>query len=199
MSELNAAFTEALVARTARYIVTITLWMAFSAPVVSGGEPDATVAWFHEMRIGILAHDVDNLWSGTSVESGFDFNAEIIFARPTLAILKGDIRPNLGASINSQGYTSKLYGGFLWEIEGRTGIFFDTGLGLAVHNGELRTDKDDRKQLGSRVLFRVPIEFGYSFNDHHRIVITFDHVSNAYLASPNEGMDTLGLRYSYRF
>jgi hypothetical protein len=27
----------------------------------------------------------------------------------------------------------------------------------------------------------------------------FDHISNAYLASPNEGMDTLGVRYGYQF
>jgi lipid A 3-O-deacylase len=29
--------------------------------------------------------------------------------------------------------------------------------------------------------------------------ILFDHVSNAYLANPNEGMDTLGIVYGYRF
>jgi hypothetical protein len=27
----------------------------------------------------------------------------------------------------------------------------------------------------------------------------FDHVSNAYLASPNEGMDTVGVRYGFQF
>ena len=179
--------------------MTASLWLAISASAAMGDEPEKIAAWLHEMRFGILAHDVDKLWSGTSVESGIDFNTEVIFAHPSLAILKGDIRPNIGVSINSQGDTSKLYAGFLWEIEGRTGLFFDTGLGLALHNGELNSDKSDRKQLGSRVLFRIPIEFGYSFNDHHRIVVTFDHVSNAYLASPNEGLDTLGLRYCYRF
>jgi hypothetical protein len=27
----------------------------------------------------------------------------------------------------------------------------------------------------------------------------FDHVSNAYLAEPNDGLDTIGIRYIYRF
>ena len=199
MSDVKANFTDTLWAKTVRAILTASVWMAVWSSAAMGDEPNSAFAWLHEMRFGILAHDVDNLWSGTSVENGVDFNAEIIFARPGLTILKGNIRPNIGASINSQGYTSKLYGGFLWEIEGRSGFFFDSGLGLAIHNGELKTDRNDQKQLGSRILFRVPIEFGYSFNDHHRIALTFDHVSNAYLASPNEGMDTLGLRYCYRF
>jgi hypothetical protein len=30
-------------------------------------------------------------------------------------------------------------------------------------------------------------------------LVTFDHISNAELASPNEGLDTLGVRYGYRF
>ena len=178
------------------------IWAVLSPSAVSGDESahkTGVAGWLYEVRMGILAHDVDNLWSGTSVEEGIDLNAELIFARPGVAVLNGKIRPNMGASINSRGDTSKLYAGILWEIEGRTGLFFDIGLGLAVHDGELKTEDPDRKQLGSRVLFRVPIEFGYALKAHHRIVISFDHISNAYLAEPNEGLDTLGLRYCYRF
>jgi len=31
------------------------------------------------------------------------------------------------------------------------------------------------------------------------MAVLFDHVSNADLAHPNEGMDTLGIVYGYRF
>jgi lipid A 3-O-deacylase len=58
---------------------------------------------------------------------------------------------------------------------------------------------EDKKSLGSRLLFRIPIEVGYAFDRHHRIIFTFDHLSNGYLVSPNEGMDSLGLIYGYRF
>ena len=157
------------------------------------------LGWLHTIRVGVLAHDVNNLWSGTRKESGVDLNAEIIFSRPSFSLLSGDIRPNLGASINTQGDTSKLYGGILWELEMKSGIFLNLGIGAAVHNGELDTSREDKKSLGSRVLLRIPIEIGYSLSEHHQISILFDHVSNAFLVDPNEGLDTLGLRYGYRF
>ena len=37
-------------------------------------EPDLN----YEIRFGVLAHDVDGLWSGTKKESGVDYNFEII-------------------------------------------------------------------------------------------------------------------------
>jgi hypothetical protein len=105
----------------------------------------------------------------------------------------------VGASLNTRGDTSKIYGGFLLQWEPDSAFFFSTGLDLALHDGRLDTDSADRKSLGSRVLFRIPIEIGYALNRRHRIILAFDHISNAYLASPNEGMDTLGLVYGYRF
>ncbi len=80
-----------------------------------------------------------------------------------------------------------------------SGIFMNVGVGAALHDGELEVGRDDKKALGSRLLFRIPIEVGYAMNRHHRLSIAFAHVSNAYLADPNEGLDTLGFRYSYRF
>lgn len=172
------------------------------ATTVTCGEPTMAgneSGWLNEIRAGVLAHDVGGLWSGTRREGGVDFNAEIIFSRPSFSFLKGTIAPNFGLSVNSRGDTSKLYGGFLWELETKSGLFLDLGLGAAVHNGDLETSDEDKKQLGSRILFRIAIEIGYSLSEHHRISILFDHVSNANLANPNEGMDTLGLRYGYRF
>jgi hypothetical protein len=70
------------------------------------------------------------------------------------------------------------------------GSFFSTGLGLALHDGERDTDSPADKSLGSRVLFRIPIEIGYAHQPPPSDSLAFDHVSNAGLASPNEGMDT---------
>jgi hypothetical protein len=156
-------------------------------------------AWLHAIRAGVLKHDVDDLWSGTRKEGGVDLNAEIIFSRPSFSSLSRNLRPNIGASINTQGDTSKIYGGILWELAAKSGVFLNLGIGAAVHNGELDTRQEDKKSLGSRVLFRIPIEIGYSLSEHHQISILFDHVSNGFLVDPNEGLDTLGLRYGYRF
>jgi lipid A 3-O-deacylase len=154
--------------------------------------------WVHDIRLGVLAHDVDNLWSGRRKEEGIDYNAEIVFNTTLAQVLSGKIRPNAGLSINDRGDTSKLYGGILWAWQ-TPSVFFNIGLGAAWHNGELETSDPDKKSLGSRVLFRIPFEVGLTLHGPHRLSVMFDHVSNGYLASPNEGLDTLGLRYSYVF
>ncbi|MGD8293349.1 MAG: acyloxyacyl hydrolase [Desulfobacterales bacterium] len=153
--------------------------------------------WLYEIRMGILAHDV-TLWSRTREEGGVDVNAEFIFGFPGSELLSGVVYSNLGLSLNSRGDTSKAYAGLLWEYMWQSDIFFNLGLGLAVHDGQLDSS-DDKKALGSRILFRIPIEFGLLFTERQGVSVMFDHVSNAYLADPNEGLDTIGVRYIYRF
>lgn len=153
---------------------------------------------FHEVSVGVLDHDTDHLWSGFSRESGIDINVEVLFS-PSFEVLGGAIRPALGASINTSGDTSKLYAGARWRYEFEQGVFFGIGLGGAVHNGDTDFESVDRKALGSKVLFHIPIEVGYRFTEKYTASIYFDHVSNAFLADANEGMDTLGVRIGYRF
>lgn len=177
----------------------IFLLAASSATAADPGQPPEPGGYFHRVFLGLLAHDVSGLWSGTRKEDGVDINAEIVFCRPGISVLAGTLRPNLGLSVNSQGDTSKFYGGVLWEINSQQGFFLATGLGAALHNGELDTDDKDKKSLGSRVLFRIPIEVGYQVTERHSLSILFDHVSNAGLASSNEGLDTIGIRFGYSF
>ena len=174
---------------------------AFSHPLQAqdSHEKSSGAGIFYGVRLGLLAHDVGGLWSHSRAEGGVDINAEIVFGKPSLKLFAGSILPNMGVSINSQGGTSKAYGGLIWEFLFDNGLFANTGAGIAVHNGQLESDDANKKQLGSRVLFRIPIEFGFTIYERHRISILFDHVSNAYLATPNEGLDTLGVRYGFQF
>lgn len=154
---------------------------------------------FYGLRLGLLVHDVGGLWSYARAEGGVDVNAEIVFKKPSFMLWEGRVLPNLGVSVNSQGDTSKAYAGGVWEFLFGNGFFFNIGFGLAVHNGQLESDDDNKKELGARVLFREPIEVGFTFYEKHRLSIMFDHISNAYLARPNEGLDTLGVRYGFQF
>ncbi len=154
---------------------------------------------FYGIRVGGLAHDVDHLWSRSRSEGGIDWNVELVFGKPGWTIGPGLVLSNIGASINNRGDTSKVYGGFIWEMLFGRVFFFNTGAGLAFHDGDLDDEDSDRKQLGSRLLFRIPFEVGISWNGRHRLSLMFDHVSNAYVASPNEGLDTLGVRYGFQF
>lgn len=150
-------------------------------------------------RLGLLAHDVGGLWSHTRAEDGMDMNVEVVFSQPRFMLWEGAVLPNLGVSINNQGDTSKAYAGVVWEFLFASGFFFNIGFGLTVHDGQLESEDANKKQLGSRILFREPLEFGFTFRERHRISILFDHISNAYLAEPNEGLDTLGVRYGFQF
>jgi len=151
-----------------------------------------------EIKGGILSHDVNGLWSGSSRESGVDINIEAIFNHD-LQLWGGAISPALGLSINSQGDTSRAYLDARWETDFGGNFFFALGIGAAVHNGNTKLTDTKRKALGSKALFHFPLELGYRLDEKHSVSFFFDHVSNAWLASPNEGMDTLGIRYGFRF
>ena len=174
--------------------------LATTAATAADPEPPPDPGgYLYRAFFGVLAHDVDGLWSGTRKEDGVDINGEIVFCRTGISVLAGTLRPNLGFSINNQGDTSKFYGGVLWEVNTQHGLFFATGLGAAIHSGKLDTDNKDKKSLGTRVLFRIPFELGYRITARHSLSLLFDHVSNAGLASSNEGLDTMGIRYGYSF
>jgi hypothetical protein len=152
-----------------------------------------------EVRFGIMAHDVGGLWSGDRKEDGVDYGAEIVFGRPLGHFWSGVILPNVGFDWHNRGDTSKAYGGLIWHWNNDRRLSFEIGLGAAVHTGERETRDDERKQLGSKLLFRIPIELGYEVAERQRVSLFFEHVSNAWLADENEGMDLLGLRWAYKF
>jgi hypothetical protein len=151
-----------------------------------------------EIRGGVLAHDVPGLWSGFRLERGIDINAELLFGAG-MPFIGGTVRPAVGASVNTEGYTSRAYVDARWEYQTPSGIFFGLGLGGTVHNGLLDPTDPDKKALGSRILFHIPIEIGLRLDEHNSISVYFEHMSNAFLAQSNEGLDSIGVRYGYRF
>ena len=149
----------------------------------------------HELRGGVLVHDVD-MWAAGDIEDGASFNGELAF-RSFGSLLGGQLRPAVGLSYAGGNRTSYGYADARWEYTaGR--FFFGLGLGAAVHDGELHREPG-RKDLGSRVLFHIPIEAGVQLTDANRLSLYFEHVSNAWLADPNPGMDNIGLRLAHRF
>ncbi|QGY39617.1 outer membrane beta-barrel protein [Pseudodesulfovibrio cashew] len=150
-----------------------------------------------EIRGGIYAHDI-SFWSFHR-EDGPDVNAELLFVSPEFLKVLWAPRPHVGVTINTAGDTSHAYGGLTWEYDLPAGFFVDGSLGLSAHNGHLDTDNSKRKSLGSPVLFRVGAALGYNFTERWNVSVQYEHMSNAYIANPNEGMDNVGLRLGYRF
>jgi lipid A 3-O-deacylase len=153
-----------------------------------------------EVKVGLLAHDV-HIFSSNRKEEGVDINGEILFNLPSYAFLSwiGSPRFHVGGSINSEGETDQGYLGLTWDYHSEVGVFVEGSFGGAVHDGKLNSYYDDRKSLGSRVLFRLSGSLGYQFDRHHSLAVIVDHISNAGLASRNEGMDNVGVRYGFRF
>ena len=90
--------------------------------------------------------------------------------------------PTLGIDLE------KLYAGLAFETRG--GLFLSVNLGGAYN----LTSRD----LGSNLLFRAALGVGYQIGNH-RIMLMFDHISNAKLVDYNPGRDTIGIRYGYVF
>ena len=157
-----------------------------------------------EVRLGVLAHDIGLF--GSNAEDGADLNAEVRFVSPSFLRWAFSPRPHLGVSINTSGATDQLYFGLTWTatlfrdvILRGDGFFVELGLGGAVHDGKIDTTRVDRKSLGSRVLFRESLEFGWAFTPSQSVSFMLDHISNANLADRNEGLDNFGIRYGLKF
>lgn len=173
--------------------------LALTAGTARAAANETGVAsWLYEVKFGVLYHDMDYLWSGFTREDGVDFNGEMIFA-PKFELFGGAFRGALGGSLNSTGDTSKAYLDLRYMYEFRNGIFLSGGSGGAVHNGNLTNSDPDRKALGTRFLFHTALEAGYRFAGHHALSVYYDHISNAGLGDANQGLDTLGVRYGFRF
>jgi hypothetical protein len=178
------------------------LWGVFisllALPAVAEERPRAG-ALISEVKIGAQVHDMPFMWSGFHVESyAVDLNLEVLFG-PGWGLWGGTLRPALGATINFNGDTSKAYLDARWERDFANGTFLGLGLGIAIHNGETFTPDPEAKELGRRVLFHPNVEIGKRLDEHRSLSVYFEHISNASMASKNQGLDTLGIRYGYRF
>ena len=161
-------------------------------------------SFINEIKTGVVAHDVG--FFGTQKEEGLDSTFEFLFRKIDYNLFWfGKPRPHIGATVNMGGDTSQAYAGFTWDWKLPKRMFFNFSWGLTYHNGDkihspnhVQTDK---KELGSSLLFREAIEIGWNFYGKDSISIRFDHISNANLwgEDANEGLDTLGIVYSYKF
>ena len=152
-----------------------------------------------ELKIGALAHDVPNLWSGFQVETpAIDANIEVLF-HPVYVNNFSSLRPAIGATVNPDGQTSHGYADIRWQLAPSPMWYLTLGIGVAYQNGLTDPGDPGRKWLGSHVLFHPSAEIGLNLDAHNNISLYFEHMSNANSQHENEGMDDIGVRYGYRF
>jgi lipid A 3-O-deacylase len=150
-----------------------------------------------EVRIGGLYHDAGVISSRK--ETGADVNSEVLFSSPDILKVIWSPRPDLGGTVNLWGQTSQVYAGLTWGYNFSEHFFGEFSFGPSFNNGHLNKDNENRKDLGSPILFRESLSFGVKFNKHNTLSMFMDHISNGGLAKYNGGMETVGLRYGYKF
>ena len=168
---------------------------------------------YSEVYLGVLAHDVHFLGGK---EHGIDINPEFIFASPIDDATMMSVpeifrwmvqpRPTIGAIANTSGYTDQAYLGATWTwqlahamFKPDDGLTFGIFFGPGFNDGKLHSNQDDRKNLGSHILFREFFELGYKFNPTWTISAYLDHISNGGLAKYNQSINNFGGRIGFRF
>ncbi|MDC0335278.1 acyloxyacyl hydrolase [Pseudodesulfovibrio sp.] len=175
----------------------VSLYLALVVVMLMASAASADDSYVSEIRGGVYAHDI-SFWSFHR-ENGTDINGELLFVSPSWLEAVWAPRPHLGVTVNTSGNTSHAYTGLTWDYQMPANFFVEGSLGLSANNGHISTDNDKRKSLGSPVLFRVGAALGYNLTEKINVSIQYEHMSNAYIANPNEGMDNAGIRLGYRF
>ena len=178
-----------------------TVGLRFLAVAIFGvyAHPVGAQEFIHEVKIGILSHDVDHMWSGFRREPvSADVNIEAQLS-PFCTFLSGTVRPVIGGTLNTVGATSHVYTDVRWSFDLPEHTFAAIGLGGALHNGSINRDDPHSKALGSQLLFHIPVEFGIHLDDHRTVSAYFEHTSNANSQRFNEGLDRIGLRTGLSF
>jgi lipid A 3-O-deacylase len=150
-----------------------------------------------ELCLGVMAHDVGAF--GRQEEDGVNANVEFLFVSPELLSAIWSPRPHAGFSVNSSNGTNQAYLGLTWTWEFFEKMYVEGSLGGAYHDGANETTVIGQKSLRCKVLFCESAALGYRVTEKHSLSVMLDHISNAKLCTSNEGLDTLGVRYGYRF
>lgn len=149
--------------------------------------------YVYAVKSGLLSHSTGPVSSGK--EDGVDINIELLFKKKFLKAY-----PSIGADINLNSNTSFVYSGLTWEGKFFKHVLIGAFLGLSIHNGDLSGGSSDKRQLGTRLLFREAIDIGFFINKNTSVSFMYDHYSNAGIdGNYNEGNDNMGLRLSYYY
>jgi lipid A 3-O-deacylase len=165
------------------------------------GRPDERI-----LVVGVLAHDRGP--SSDEFEQGTDLNVEVQFLPlyDEYLFKYGAPRPHFGANVNFDGETSFVYGGLTYTLDFSHRFFASVAGGIAVHNGALHKDDEERCReesdcgFGTPLLPRIALEAGMRIGGKQAITLFYDHMSHfEILADENEGIDHVGIRYHLRF
>jgi hypothetical protein len=133
------------------------------------------------IAVGAGVYDVLHNYTAGQARLEFRFADRWLFLKPMLGVLV----TTKGSVMGYGGFRIDLYLGnhFVVTPNAAVGAFY----------------KGDGKDLGSVVEFKTGAEFAYRFEDHSRLGLQFDHISNAGIGKRNPGTESLVLFWSFPF
>lgn len=186
-------------------------------PVPRRPAPANRPSFISELVVGGWLHAPEE---GNNEANTYDFNLEIISRRITLlesgnrfAAFFLSPRLILGGSINNENETHTAYLGVNWAYQFDNGLFASFSFGPTYHTGNLEQERvrcsgvcsspDNTTPvntgdvtLGSPILFRESLDVGYRVGAHG-VSVFAAHISNAGFDDDNDGLNFVGLRYSF--
>jgi lipid A 3-O-deacylase len=143
---------------------------------------------------GLYAHDV-NIFTDSGIEGGADL--QLGWRGPRILRRLGGPQPHVLVSVNGAGGTDFAAAGISWRIGGR--VYLRPGAGLAIHTGPSHWSTK-RIWFGSRILFEPELGIGLQLTPRASVEASWVHLSHGQLFNrQNPGLDTIGLRFNYRF
>ena len=111
------------------------------------------------------------------------------------------LHPQVGTDLNLQGKTSAVFAGFAGVITLQGGVFIEADLGGSVNNGYTSNPPagSNRSELGCNALFREALIIGVPLSDRLSVMAMAEHMSNANLCQPNNGITNVGVKLGYSF
>ena len=150
-----------------------------------------------QFRVGAATHGIASAETGT-----IDANVEWLMPAFDFGSTGGfTLHPQIGADINTQGRTSAGFAGFAGVVTLPGGIFVEADLGGSVNNGYTSNPPSgsNRSELGCTALFREAFVIGVPLSDRLSVMAMAEHMSNANLCQPNNGITNVGVKLGYSF
>jgi len=128
--------------------------------------------------VGAGVYDVERPGRVAQLRLEYRFSERFLIFKPMIGVLGTNEKTFIG------------YAGL------RTDLYFGRHLVVTPNAAFAAFDRGDGKKLGSALEFKSGVEIDYRMNDHTRIGVAFDHISNAGLTQANPGSDSWVLYYA---
>ena len=190
-------------------LAVFTAGAAANADELESGTPVPPASFVSEVRAGLFAHDMYWYWlpydfSLYHFDQIQDVNLEVLFRLPDADVVRwlGSPKVNAGATINLNGLESAAHLALTWHVPvGETPVFLEASIGGGIHNGLVDgtfKGSGQLRPLGSRVLFYSSAGIGVDFSDKFYGLLSYEHYSNAGLASQNYGLSNMGIKFGMK-